>query len=221
MIDGKELSTTNSLGLISKETIAHIDEWAISSTLRLEPEILAHNKWQEMLEETQKDGLERGLTVAFDGKTLITGNVSQGTKNSVSADLFPRGIRSVFSRKEKNIVSLHTHPMPSELNHVQTMPVSDKDINAFIDSTFKAMVTIDRGGVHMLTRNPYSGSTNLDEESKHKITEESLEIAREKENTAFSVMGEMAKKLKVLGIIYYYSPSLTPDKDGFVKLTQV
>jgi hypothetical protein len=221
VIDEQELQPKSNLGLINKDTLSSLDEWAIGPSLRLEPDILAQDKWQEMLGVTQKDGLERGLTVTFDGKKLIAGKVFQGTKDSITPDFFPRGIRSVFSRREKNLVSLHTHPMPPELNHVQTVPVSDKDINLFINSSFKAMVAIDRGGVHMLARNPYSSISDQEEKPAYKIVEESLKTAKEKENTAISVMKEIAKKLKPLGIEYYYSPNLIPSDDGFVVLTQV
>lgn len=221
MIDEIESLPKSNLGLIDKGSLSSLDEWAICPTLKFEPEILGHEKWQEMLGLTKQDGLERGLTVAFDGKKLITGKVYQGTKDSIHPDLFPHGIRSVFSRREKNLVSIHTHPMHSELDHVQTVPISDKDINSFISSTFKAMLTIDRGGVHLLTRKPYSKSIDPDEESKHKITEESLRVVRERENTAISVMKEIAKKLRSLGVEYYYSPNLATTQDGLVELSKI
>lgn len=209
--------------VISEDRLKSLSEseWGLGRNLRIQGSILAQDKWQEMLDASQKDGLERGLTVAFDGKNIFTSKVATGTRDSILPEFSPRGIRSVFSRKEKNLVSLHTHPMPPELDHIQTVPVSDKDVNLFINSVFKTVVTIDRGGIHMLAKTPYSAVSNLQEEPTHEIAEKALKIASQKGNTAMEVMQEMAKKLRPLGIRYYYSPKLNADADGFVELTDV
>lgn len=222
MIDHQELPPKTNSGLINKNRISSLDEWAISPVLKFDPEVLAYDKWEDMLDATKKNGLERGLTVAWDGKRLITGNITQGSKDTISPQFFPRGIRSIFSRREKNLVTIHTHPMPPELNHLQTMPLSDKDINSFINSNFKAMISIDRGGVHMLARNPYSFNS-IGPETDSLLEFEKDAIAKAKENTglAVEVMQEIAIKLKPLGINYYYSPGLSILEDGYFDLTDV
>lgn len=222
MLDSQELPPKSSSGTINKESLSSFETLSTGSIIRFEPEILAHDKWQEMLDATYKDGLERGLTVTYDGKNLTANKISQGTERSISLPFFPRGLRSIFSRKEENIVSLHTHPMPSKLNHIQTIPLSDKDINVFLGSTVKALVTIDRGGVHMLTRIPYFHSA-FDSETDQSLEFTKDAVAKAKANTSLvtEAMQEIAKKLKLLGANYYYSPNLTLSSNGLIELNKL
>jgi hypothetical protein len=163
MIDSPEVTrTSQDIKTISVDQLPR-DGWALGSKLRIQPEILAQDKWQELIANTQASGSEKALTVAWDGRKLTTHGDIMSTKNSSGLAVFPRGIRSVFARHEKLLVSAHAHPTPPELDHVQTIPFSDQDINSFInDRAYQAFISMDRGGVHMLARNPNAYSIHLD-----------------------------------------------------------
>lgn len=224
MIDNKEIvGNSPEAKLISLANLPK-DGWGLGNKLKIEPDILAQAQWQELLGTTASTGNEKALTVAWDGRKLTTHGDIMSTKNSSGLAIFPRGIRSVFARHEKLLVSVHTHPMPPKLDHIQTMPFSDLDINSFInDRSSKASVSIDRGGVHMLAKSPYAYAFHLDPAEKpvSTIAEEALEEESTQNGLAVNIMKKIGRGLIPFGIKYYYSPNLSLTSDGYVELIDV
>jgi hypothetical protein len=198
--------------------------WGLGNKLRIQPEILAQNQWQVLIAKAQLSGNEKAVTVAWDGKKLTTHGDTLSTKNSSGLRIFPRGILSLIARHEELLVSAHAHPMPPELNHIQTMPFSDEDINSFInDPSYEAYVALDRGGVHMLAKSPYAYAFYLDPAEKP-ISTIATEAAKEESainGLAVNIMKKIGRGLIPFGIKYYYSPNLSLAPDGFVELTDV
>ncbi len=224
MVDSPEI-----VGAIQKVDVISVnnlpkEEWALGSKLRFEPAILAQDQWQKLIAITQASGNEKAVTVTWDGKKLATHGDVMSTKNSSGLAIFPRGIRSVFARHEELLVSAHAHPTPPELDHVQTIPFSDQDINSFInDPSYKAYIALDRGGVHLLARNPYAYSLRLDPAEKPVFTGagEASKEESTKHGLAIDIMRKIAQGLVPFGIKYYYSPNLSLTPEGIVELTDV
>jgi hypothetical protein len=217
-----------SIGVISKDSLKRYEDgWATSNTLRFDPEILAQDKWQEMLVSTQEDGLERFVDVYSAKRQLEVGPIKTTEKGKdkdsndfTHLDISPRRILSRIFRHE--ILQVHAHPKPQELDHIPTTPLSDKDINKFLSSSQKAFVMIDPGGVHILARIPFD-SYALDDETEKppKTVKTSFSEVIKTTGLVMDVIKETAKKLKPKGIRYYYSPNLGVDTDGLIKVTDV
>ena len=214
MISKTEFKTENHSFTISKNNLSPSKEWGLGDTLNIEADIIAVDRWQEMLDSTQNDGLERGLVVSWNGKRLFTSGIAVGEKGSFAPPTLPHGLRSLVP-STREIVYVHTHVMPPELDHVQTTPVSDLDINCFANISYNAMVMIDRGGVHMLTRKPYT--INKKGQSTN-FASDTLKKAKANGNTVVDVLKDIARSLEPLGIKYYYSPSLVPFSGNFITL---
>lgn len=219
--------------VISQDRLKSLSEseWGLGRNLRIQDSILAQDKWQEMLNATQADGDEKKISIFWDGKSLSSSEIINGsgiidekTRRTHQLYKFPsirHALRQIFV-PGKELVKIHTHPKPKELDHLLTTPFTDPDINGFLDSTSKAAVMIDTGGVHMLARVPHFYSTR-DPETNPPLEFEKDAITKAKKNSGLVMeyMQEMAKKLRPLGIRYYYSPKLNADADGFVELTDV
>jgi hypothetical protein len=224
MVDHQEIP-----GIAQEAKVISVDNlpkegWGLGNKLRIQPEILSQAQWQELLSTTASTGDEKALTITWDGRKLATYGDVVSTKKSSGLDIFPRGFRSILSRHETSLVSLHTHPMPPEFDHIQTMPFSDLDINSFInDQSAKASVSIDRGGVHMLAKSPYAYAFYLDPAEKpvSTVAEEALDEESAKKGLAGNIMKKIGRGLIPFGIKYYYSPNLSLAQDGFVELTDV
>jgi hypothetical protein len=224
VIDHQEIpGVTQEAKVISIDNLPK-EGWGLGNKLRIQPEILAQAQWQELLDITASTGDEKALTITWDGRKLTTHGDVASTKDSSSLRIFPHGLRSILSRHETSLVSVHTHPMPPELDHIQTMPVSDQDINSFInDQSAKASVSIDRGGVHMLAKSPYAYAFYLDPAEKP-VSTVATEAAKEESaanGLAVNIMKKIGRGLIPFGIKYYYSPNLSLTPDGFVELTDV
>lgn len=218
MISKTEFKTESQNSTISKNNLSPSKEWGFDDTLNIDADIVAASKWQEMLGLTQNDGLERGLVISWNGKRLFVSKTVIGEKGSFSPPTLPHGLRSLVP-STREIVHVHTHFMPPELDHVQTTPISDLDINSFAGLSYNAMVMIDRGGVHVLTRKPYTlnkkgQNTNIYID----IVGNALKQAKANGNTAVNVIKEVARSLEPLGIKYYYSPNLVPSPENFITL---
>ena len=119
-------------------------------------------------------------------------------------------------------MNIHTHPLPQDLK-VPTTIFSDLDINALLKRSLKALVVLDKGGVHMLSRTPYSSYFSDPEQGDKpvRISNEVIGIAENNTGLIAEARLEMAKRLKPLGINYYYSPDLNLSADRLVELAQV
>jgi hypothetical protein len=215
MIGGSEFAEGGSARTISKDSLKDKGEWGASGDLKVDNELLAAELWPEMLDLTQKDGIERGAVVSWDGKKLSTSKIITGSKGSFSPPFLPHGLRSLLP-STRDIVYVHTHHMSQEIDHVTTTIVSDEDINTFANLSGKAMVMIDRGGIHMLTRKP--SILKPTGENKLTIVEEALRKAKAGGNTSMDVIREVAKSLESHGINYHFSPLPATPAEGPVTL---
>ncbi len=216
-----ETSHQNPNGTITTESLSHLDQWAIAPILKFEPQILAQDKWQEMIENTQADGNERGIVISWDGKKLLESKVFSGTEAGIVSPGLPHGLKTL-SPFINELVNIHTHPLPQDLK-VPTTIFSDLDINALLKRSLKALVVLDKGGVHMLSRTPYSSYFSDPEQGDKpvRISNEVIGIAENNTGLIAEARLEMAKRLKPLGINYYYSPDLNLSADRLVELAQV
>lgn len=222
MIGSSEFTEANNGAVIDRNSLGQHEEWGVGEVISVDAELVAAEKWKEMLEATQTDYLERSLVVSSSGKDrkLITSKIFIGDRNSSGPGLFPQGWRSAF-QVAKDIVHVHTHPKPPELDHIQTTAFSDKDINWFMDDEeSKASVMIDTGGVHMLARKSNRFSLNKRSENI-KIEEDALKKTKAGGNTSTDLIHEIALRLAPFGIRYYYSPDITPSPEGFIKVKDV
>lgn len=199
-----------------------------SGSIFIKTEAIAASLWQQMIEATQQDYKERGVVVSKSGKKFYTSRVFEGTgeqidyKNSdkISATssfnppLLPQGIRSLIPGM-KDIVVVHTHPMPPKLDHLSTTPLSDIDIHAFVNAQHNGLVMIDRGGAHLLvrTRTSYNDSDLL----KKNIVDEAVEVVKRNDGVVLDVIKATSQQLANYGLGYFYTQTLLPNIKGFVE----
>lgn len=219
-------------GLINKEELPHLEQWAISPTLHFEPEILGHAKWQNALDATQADGNERSISVYYHKGNLITGEILEGEqvrfdtrkeakkKNSYTFQSVRQYFRSLI-KFQQELVYIHFHPKPAELDHLPTTILTDADINAFLRSRQKAMVMVDIGGIHLLARVPYSSHVADETDKPFEIVNKAFSQSLKNEQSVKEVRTLTAKGLQPLGIKYYYSPNLRLNQNGLIEVTDV
>lgn len=185
--------------------------------IRIESNLVAQDLWPEMLEQTKKDGYERGVVVFKKGDKIIKSRIFEGrmtedNAGSISEPFFVHGIRRPFLPRPKDIAFVHTHSMPPDMDHLKTTIISAKDINTFASSSYNVVVAIDRGGVHMLAKRNKHVNEHIDGEI---ISNDAFTFAKKTDNSTDSVRKSMARKLRVNGYYYFYSPDLKSSPDGF------
>lgn len=215
MIGQTEFTTPPHATIVSRERLKQFKEWGVSDYLKIEPQLLGVQNWAEMLAQTQRDKKERGFVVSTNGRKLLISQVSEGEERSFSTPVFPHGVRTLMPNT-KDLVYVHTHYMSPEIDHVQTSAFSDLDINAFARSRARAIVAVDRGGTHMLARKQYS-LPQREPMPKIEVAMDAIKRAKAGGNTAIDVVKEIAKDLEKFGVLYYYSPQLTPSPEGFIE----
>lgn len=216
MINQSEFESHGNTTVINKDNLSRYKEWGDGDFVTIDAQLVAAQKWQEMLGQTQNDGLERGVVVSGNGKKITTSGIILGEKGSFIPPALPHGFRSLLPTT-KGLVYIHTHYMPPEISHVQTTAVSDTDINSFVNLSGKAMVMIDRGGVHVLARKLHDfGSKKTT--GQIKVVTQALQKAKSGGNTAIDVVREVARSLEPFGIKYYYSEKLTPSSENLITL---
>lgn len=233
MIDQQEsLPKTYISGLINKDELPNLEQWATAPILRFEPEILGHAKWQEALNATQKDNNERNISVYYHKGNLITGEILEGEqvrfdtlketgkKNSYTFQTVRQYFRSLI-KFQQELVHIHFHPKPAELDHLPTTILTDIDINTFLKSRQKAMVMVDIGGIHILARVPYSSHVADETDKPFDIANKAFNQSLKNEKSVQEVRTLTAKGLQPLGIRYYYSSNLSPNQNGLIEVTDV
>lgn len=192
--------------------------------------VIAAGKWQQMVDLTQQDFKERGVVVSRNNRKLYTSRIFEGTgeqseyddktlkvkrgSGSFTPPILAHGIRSLHPGM-KDLVLVHSHPMPTELDHLKTTPLSDTDIHAFINSNYKGLVMVDRGGAHLLVRTHDSYTDG--ELLKQKIVHEAIRSVNSENGSVMDVLKILSGKLTPYGLCYLYTPELTPDSSGCVR----
>lgn len=183
-------------------------------TIIANAEAVAFPFWQQMIDETQRDKRERGMAVSKIGNELLTSKIfiGQGERrdydgNIVSASFsFPflsHGLRSLDPRI-KDIVVIHTHPMPPDLDHLATTVFSDGDIRAFIEHAYNGLVSLDRGGAHLLVRT--DSRSDYKELFEKNIVKEIMNNVIEKGGKVIDVIKQLSQELPKYGLWYYFVP---------------
>lgn len=201
--------------------------FSLGNSIHVPSEMLGTNLWEEMIQKTQATGREFGTVVSAHDTNIHTSKIFEGLGESYDYDgngknspsfsppFLPHGLRSLHPRM-KDLVLVHTHPIPNDVAHLPTTAMSATDIIAYANSTYNALVMIDKGGVHILTgRDPYR---EIGEADAHRIEAGALRVSEKNTNTIAEVRKEIAKKLVPFGIRYYFSPDKTPTTDGVISL---
>ncbi len=175
--------------------------------IQVAAENIGASKWQEMLESSQSDGLERGLLVFKNlfGNKFESGNIFQGNKRHVSTSLDEQGPKSKFASVA---VTVHTHPTNAENEHLITMPPGDGDIQILFNTNFGAgsMVILDKSGAHLLIR---TSELRGDPPPSDLIKKLADEIQAEN-GTTLDVQRKMNGRLSEFGVSYYFTDNLLP-----------
>lgn len=188
----------------------------------IDSKILGTEKWGQIIQETKIDSKERGMMVSIRGEKTYISDIFTGLSEKqdggnnaeIFTPLFPHGLKSLLPGM-KDVLFVHSHPMPKELDHIQTTIFSDADIANFINCEDRASVMIDRGGAHILVR---TGETyNSRELVNKRIVENTQEETVRKEGKIIDTIKAVSKELSQYGIGYLYTPNLTPDPKGYVE----
>lgn len=191
-----------------------------SPSILVAADVLATDQWQELVNVTQADFRERGLVVGRHSSKhqLVRSKIIKGrgqtrtnssgrpTEAALVVPILPFGIRSI-SPRIKASVAIHTHPMPPEVDHIQTSTISDKDIDTFSRSSYKAMVMLDRGGAHLVAR-ICSGELYGSKPAPDLVSATMREVITES-GSSMDVMTKLARRLGQYGLAYFYTPELT------------
>lgn len=219
----KETGNTPKIENFSKKHV----ERPITGPILVDVRGIAADKWPEMQNRAQKSHREQGVVVSRLGTILYTSKIFEGygERNdydnphrkipaSFTPPLFPHGLISLHPGME-NIVLVHVHPIPPELDHLITAPLSDTDIHTFVKHNYKGLVSLDRGGVHLLvrTRHSYNESDLLTKN----IVDETITEVRAKNGTTLDVIKLVDHKLSQYGLGYFYTSNLVQNPKGYVE----
>lgn len=190
-----------------------------SQSILVATDVLATDLWHKLVSATQADYRERGLVVGRHiGKNeLVRSKIIEGfgkeqgenpaeVEAAFQAPMLPFGARSMSPRVKRDVI-IHTHPMPPEVDHVRTSIISDKDIHAFTNSKYNAMVMLDRGGAHLVARTRRSYSYDI--EPKSDLVSSTMREVIAESGGSMDVMTRLASRLGQYGLAYFYTPELT------------
>jgi hypothetical protein len=191
----------------------------LGASIMVPGKMLGAALWGEMLQKTRETGREFGAIVSTNGNKIHTSKIFEGLGErfnydgngkqapSFSPPFLPHGLRSLLPFMIDKVL-VHTHPIPAEIGHLPTTVMSAADINAYVNSTYNALVMIDEGGVHILTgRDPYD---SVDAINASQIVSDAFEVSKNNTNTIAEVRTKIAQGLVQFGVRYYF----TPDKAG-------
>lgn len=178
--------------------------------------------WKSLIDQTQRDGIERGIVISAKGDDILTSKIYKGSGpeeifdgietrkrgGSFTPPHFPHGFQSL-SPLIKDMTVVHSHPMPPALAHLPTTILNDTDIRSFIASKYHALCAVDRGGAHLLvrTQRPFLNRTPSRDLVKNLIAE-----AMKSNKGIKDVIVSVAQQLKQYGLAYLYSP--LPDSNA-------
>ena len=190
-----------------------------SPTVSIPSAFLATEHWVDLVNTTEKDRCEYGYAVGVDGQdepalsdrlegyppVMGEGGVeSEGA--SLNMPMFPFGV--LQARKIRKATLIHTHPMPTSENHPRTRTFSDRDINYFFGSDYLAMVALDKGGAHLITKKARFSRHSWD--TLHpELVETTMRDVREGSRSMRDVLSRVAYQLWIHGVGYYYTPDLS------------
>lgn len=191
-------------------------------------EIKAHT-WKEIVTKTDTTGAEYGSISSFHKGKIYHGKVTKGHAERSNYDgppgskepaswgpsLFPHGLSSWrYLNGMEDILMIHGHPMPSEVDHIKTTHHSKTDVKYFFDSNLWASIVLDRGGAHLLRRysERYEGAIDA-----KKLVEQSYEGKKR----VIEVIAALGEGLSPYGIQYFYSPEINFTDGGIVVFTDV
>lgn len=174
----------------------------------VDAEILGASQWRDMVDATQEDHRERGLIVSRkrNGRVVrskIFISKEEDSQKSIATNI-PHELRSLLLGR--NMVFIHTHPLPSEVGHLRTTVFSDTDLQAFIKGNYNAIVMLDRGGAHLLL--PISEYTRTHPSLEKDLVNKIVEKVRQNGGGTLDVVKEVSATLATRGFGYFYTPEL-------------
>ncbi len=201
---------------VQKVDLLNPESGYFGSEIDIPKDQLGADLWPKMVELTQEDGRERAARIRVKFGKPSAGKITQGVKESGSSgSVIPEESR-IFDLFSRDIVFVHSHPKPEQIKHLQTTLFSNNDIRSFLNSSYKGLVMIDEGGVHLLLGEDIELAQKPPEDFD--FEGEALERANQGNKTIAEAKKAMAARLRQHGVRYYYSPSLTPTPEGYVRL---
>lgn len=212
----------------SRQPVESLDErveHSSSPSIFVNPEVIAADAWESLVAATQSDGIERGLVIAKRRDKIIRSKEIEGLGEQPSDEdpsktipasfplpALPFGVKSLLPTI-KELVVIHTHPMPPDLDHLRTTPISDRDIRAFTRTRYVAMVMLDRGGAHLLAR-----TSSFFPDDERLLTSDIVDTATKEviaeSGGSMDVMTKVARRIANYGLGYFYTPDLSQQGAG-------
>ncbi len=194
--------------------------------LRVHSQSIGASQWKNLVDQTQADGVERGIVISTNKGSILTSRIYMGSGTeeifdgaemrkrggSFTPPNLPHGIRSL-NPSTKDIVVVHSHVMPPSSDHLPTTILSDEDILNFIHSKYHALCAIDRGGAHLLVRT----QKQLYDKTLDAHLVKGLIAENVKENGGIKdVIVRVSKRLQQFRLAYLYTSQLEPDSEGAI-----
>lgn len=178
--------------------------------LQADPNVVGVADWNKLIVMTQNEQGEYGLVVSKRGTKLFQSKIfkSQERNDRISIPLLAQGMKG-FLPGTHDITFLHTHSIPEESDRIQTVMISDEDIQGFLNSKFNALLTLDRGGAHLLIRSAY-----FQKDVPANLASERLKEQEEKKGYMMDAMKNLAQDLKQYDLAYFFCPVYELPKQG-------
>ncbi len=204
-INSQETQKANKVNLLNS-----FERKVFPHSISVDSKLIGQEKWNKMLEETEKDGIERGIFISSDekGRSYLS-KIFKGTSEIIKNGEVVERPSFNLRAKEESIIDLFFSPI-SFLNQqdivvVHTHPkkyliFSEYDICAFAQSEYNALVMLNNLGVHLLIGQ--HSQLNLDE-----VAEKYQEL-KNKNISDLSKVKEMGEYISKFNLGYYFSNDL-------------
>lgn len=173
--------------------------------------------WQEMIEETVATGKEVGRGIFYDriGRKFVPGELIVGHETGIDEFIpLPPPIKGFRGALLSLATTVHTHPMTSAPLARTSIP-SGADLQMFLFSVDGAMVTIDRGGAHLIIR---TEAPKKDDLPPQDLVRRKIDEVADRDGVIADVQRQFNGLLNEYGATYFYTPHLAPAADGTVTL---
>ena len=188
-------------------------ELAGRDSIRVAARLLGANRWEEMIQATQHDLKERGLVVARKRNGNLDENeifISEETEAQKSIEIpFSQVLKSLVPGRS-NLTFVHTHAMPPTVDHLRTTVFSDLDLQGLLETDYRALVMLDRGGAHLLV--PVSKFARSRRSFDSGLVAKAVEKIKQKNGGTLDVVKDVAGTLAGQGFGYFYTPELCQTK---------
>lgn len=171
--------------------------------------------WQEMVDETVATGKEVGRGIFYDriGRKFVPGELIVGHEAGIDESIpLPPPIKGFKRALLSLTTTVHTHPMTSAPLARTSIP-SGADLRRFLFGVDGAMVTIDRGGAHLIIR---TEAPRKDDLPSRDLVQERIDEVANRDGVIADVQRQFNGAISEYGATYFYTPHLSPAPDGTV-----